>query len=981
MQRHLQTAPAPQTTTTQPACILATPPKQKSIATCGGLLIPGWLALMLVVSAGSVATSASAFAEDQQATPEVVKKSDSASASDVSKRALEILRTHCISCHGADTQESALRLDRRKSLLRGGDSGEPAVVPGHSEQSHLMQLITEKDRSRSMPPEGQPLLFDEEVAALRIWIDEPAELDEDHADNAKQNHWSFQPVRRIDPPRTDGADTVDDKTVPEIDRFIRAALQKNGLTPSVPAEPRVLIRRLWLDVLGLPPDPQTMARLEKRLREEGDAGWSRTVDEVLMNPQYGERWAVYWLDLVRFGETNGYETNRERPNAWPYRDYVIRSFNSDLPYDQFLREQIAGDALGVPEATGFLVAGLRDIVKSPDISLTLMQRHNELDDMIGTTGTAFLGLTIGCARCHNHKFDPIRQTDYYALQAIFAGVQHGDSQLPLSETTQKEIAELDRRIAVLKEQLTTFRKQPAGMRDPVNARRNEEHFATRTARSIRFTIRNTSGSEPCLDELEVFSGSRNVALASEGTAAESSGNLPGFEIHQLKQVNDGLYGNSHSWISNESGKGWVQLNFARLQPIDSIIWSRDRDGQFADRIPTDYLIELKDDSGQWNPIASSADRKPFVSGNPAEPEYTFDGKPEAQAEQGRLWFEELQKCKQERAGLATSTSVYAGKFEQPGTTRRLFRGDPMAPREEVSPNTVAFLGKLELSKDTSEQQRRVALAGWIGSKENPLTARVIVNRLWQYHFGRGLVGTPSDFGHGGVTPSHPELLDWLASELMDHNWSLKHIQRLILNSAVFRQSGSPREDALAIDAGCQWLWRFPPRRLDAEVIRDSIVSVSGRLNPLMSGPGFSVFEVQMENVRHYFPKTTFGESEWRRAVYMTRVRQQKDAVFGVFDCPDAASSVPARSRSTTPLQALNLFNSEFVLQQADLMAERLKNDEPTGTESQIRRAFQLCYGRDPESDELKDSAEFISEHGLASFCRVILNSNEFLFLP
>ena len=298
----------------------------------------------------------------------------------------------------------------------------------------------------------------------------------------------------------------------------------------------------------------------------------------------------------------------------------------------------------------------------------------------------------------------------------------------------------------------------------------------------------------------------------------------------------------------------------------------------------------------------------------------------------------------------------------------------------MEPGTVAAFGKLAINEATPEQQRRLALADWIASKENPLTARVIVNRLWQFHFGKGLVSTPSDFGKAGVAPTHPELLDWMARELMDNNWSLKHVHRLILTSSTYQQGSQPREDALQADAASEWWWRFPPRRLEAEPIRDSILAVSGVLDIHMYGPGFSGFEVEWENVRHYFPKKNYGPKDWRRMIYMTKVRLEKESVFGIFDCPDAATSVPKRGRSTTPLQALNLFNSPFMLQQSELFSDRLKRECDDDASQQIVRAFWLCFSREPDANELLHSAEFLSEQGLRAFCRAMLNSNEFVFL-
>ncbi|MEZ6035721.1 MAG: DUF1553 domain-containing protein [Planctomycetaceae bacterium] len=889
---------------------------------------------------------------------------------------LPLLTAKCFDCHGADTQESHLRLDRRAAMLRGGDSGEPAVIVGHSEQSHLMKLVSVSDNEKRMPPDPAERLSQDEVSLLRLWIDQGAVWPgpDGVADDAesKSDHWSFQPVQVAVPPEHENSG-IDN----EVDAFIAQKLSERSLTMNPQATRAELMRRMSLDMLGLPPSPEDVRAFET---DSDPLAVEHLVERMLDNPHYGERWSRYWLDLVRFAETNGYETNRERPNAWPYRDYVIRSLNEDKPYDQFLKEQIAGDALGVPEATGYLVAGPYDLVKSPDINLTLMQRQNELDDMINTTGTAFMGLTLGCARCHNHKFDPIRQSDYYSLQAIFAGVQHGDRSLPLSDLQQQEIAEIDQRRTELQEQLKRFVKDTGPLRPPVNARHNEELFAPVDARFIRFTIEQTNASQPCIDELEIYSGAANVALASAGAKATCSSALPGYEIHQLEHVNDGRYGNSRSWISNEPGSGWIQIELPKVTTINRIEWARDRDGQFSDRVATKYVFEVAVEPGEWKQVVSSADRLPFSNTAAAPPDYDFTRFPEDEAARGRLLLTQYQTLTERKSQLQASTTVYAGNFKQPGPTYRLFRGEPTAQREQVAPGTVASLGKLPISEASPEQQRRVALAEWIASRDNPLTARVIVNRLWQFHFGKGLVSTPSDFGAAGVRPTHPELLDWLAAELMEHHWSLKHIHRLILNSATYQQSSQPREDALQIDADAQWWWRFPPRRLEAEPIRDSILSVTGVLDDRMYGPGFSGFEVELENVRHYFPKKAYGPEDWRRMIYMTKVRLEKESVFGVFDCPDAATSVPKRSRSTTPLQAFNLFNSPFMLQQAQLFAERLQRDCGEDQSRQIERAFWLCYSRAPDAAEVQEAVDFIRLEGMAAFCRALLNSNEFVFI-
>ncbi len=906
-----------------------------------------------------------------------VKSSSAAEVVDFRTQIEPLLAAKCLGCHGAETQESELRLDRRASLLKGGDSGEPALLPGNAEQSHLIQLISGREAGKLMPPDEGDRLTPDEIRLLRTWIDQGAswpEQDEPTTDEPlASRHWSFQPVSHHEPPAMESNWIANG-----IDAFILQTLGEHSLAPNPPATRTELIRRMYLDMLGLPPTPE---EVQAFVADKESRATEQLVERMLENSHYGERWARYWLDLVRFAETNGFETNRERPNAWPYRDYVIRSLNDDKPYDQFLREQLAGDALGVPEATGYLVAGSYDLVKSPDINLTLMQRQNELDDMIGTTGTAFLGLTLGCARCHNHKFDPITQSDYYAVQAIFAGVQHGERTLPPTDPQMQEISDLDERLAALRDQLKPCLKNTNWARPSVQARENEELFDATEARFIRFTILATNASEPCIDELEIFSDSTNVASAAREATATCSSALPGNEIHKLEHVHDGFYGNSHSWISNEAGAGWVQIELPEVAIIHRIAWARDREGQFTDRVATQYRIEVAVEPEKWREIASSADRMPFTDGVAAEPEYDFAKLPAEAAEQGRALLTELQQIELRKSQLQASTAVYAGTFDQPGPTYRLFRGEPLEKREPVEPNIVAALGRLAISEATPEQERRLALANWIASNENPLTARVIVNRLWQFHFGVGLVATPSDFGAAGARPTHPELLDWLASELMNHGWSLKHVHRLILNSATYQQSSRPRAESLQADAGTAWWWRFPSRRLEAEPIRDGILSISGALDPRMYGAGFSAFEVELENVRHYFPKRNYGPPDWRRMVYMTKVRLEKESVFGVFDCPDAATTVPRRSRSTTPLQALNLFNSQFMLQQSELFADRLRRDCGDDATGQVVRAYWLCYGREPNPSELSDSTEFVAAETLSACCRALLNSNEFVFMP
>lgn len=720
------------------------------------------------------------------------------------------------------------------------------------------------------------------------------------------NHWAFQPIRKPNPGEN-------------IDSFIRARLQKENLKPSAEATRAVLIRRLYFNLTGLPPAPE---EIEAFTHDRRPDAYEKLVDHLLGSPRYGERWGRRWLDIVRFAESNGFETNTPRPNAWPYRDYVIRAFNEDVPFDRFVLEQLAGDVVGAPVGTGFLVGGPWDEVKSPDIGLTAQQRMDELHDMVATTGSTFLGLTIGCARCHNHKFDPIGQVDYYALQAVFAGVQHGDGSLTANPVSDDPPA------------------NPGGkrVRSAVNARLNIEKFSPVEATRVRFTILATTGAEPCIDELEIFDvNGTNVALTAKPAA---SGTYPNSEIHRLEHINDGKYGNSRSWISSENGKGWIELELASPARIAEIKWARDREQKFADRLASEYRIEASA-GGAWKLIADSTDRLPPTAGQ--------------------------------------SGRAYVGRFEQPGPTHRLHRGEALQKKEQISPALPVRFARLELPPDTPEKERRLALAKWIANPENPLTARVIANRVWQFHFGAGLVDTPSDFGLNGAAPTHPGLLDFLAARLIENNWSLKRLQREILLSHAFRQSSAPNPEAMRADGASRLLWRFPPRRLEAEALRDAMLQVSGNLDLTMGGRGFDLFEPNENYVRVFNPKKKFGPGEWRRMVYVTKHRMQLDDTFGAFDCPDAGQAAPKRTSSTTPLQALNLLNSPFMLEQAELFAARLKRETPSAP-AQINLAFRLAFGREPEKQELAAAKKLIAQEGLPIFCRALLNANEFVYV-
>jgi len=780
-----------------------------------------------------------------------------------------------------------------------------------------------------------------------------------------------------------------------VDRFILARLEREQIKPAPAADRVTWLRRVSFDLTGLPPTPERVTEFLKDRRRDAP---ERVVEELLGSPRYGERWAQHWLDVVRYADTHGFEVNTERPNAWPYRDYVIEAFNQDTPYDRFIREQLAGDALDRDPATGFLVTAsvlLPGQIGQDDISKRLA-RQDALDEIVVNTGQTFLGLSVGCARCHDHKFDPMSARDYYSMQAFFAGVEYGDreSHTPEARARRLETESLKKQMATVDFALARFEPlarlgpetapaNPPALRPAVNPARNTDRFAPVRTRRLRFTIKATNSLEPCIDELEVFdTDSHNVALARAGAVATSSGDTVVADRHELRQIHDGEYGNSRSWMSNEKGRGWVMLDFPDEHLVERVVWGRDREGKFLDRLATHYCIEIADASGAWQRVADAEDRRAFGAGKDQSGPAAFitRGLSAEEAQAAEALRAERKALESRIADAAQGQMVFAGTFRKPDSIHLLTRGDPEQPGDEVAPAVPRFLGAMHLPADTPEQGRRLAVAGWIASPLNPLTARVMVNRVWQGHFGTGLVETPSDFGRNGARPSHPQLLDWLASEFVQSGWSLKHLHRLIVLSATYRQGTRDNPAAAARDADVRLFWRFPSRRLESEAIRDSMLAVSGRLNLKQGGPGFDLFN-QRGGLSGFQPVESFQGEGLRRMIYAHKVRREREAVFGAFDCPDAGQSTARRRESTTPIQALNLFNSRFTLEQAGAFAVRVQAEAGPVVTKQIRRAFRLALGREPSAAEIRDAEPAVRAQGLATLCRALFNCNEFLFIP
>ncbi|MCB1276691.1 PSD1 and planctomycete cytochrome C domain-containing protein [Prosthecobacter sp.] len=920
----------------------------------------------------------------------LVTTSASAAPVDFVREVRPIFEKHCYECHGEKKQKSGLRLDIKSEALKGGDKHAPDIQAGDAAKSSLIHFITTTDEDEIMPPKGK--LASEDIETLTRWINEGAHWP-DGVDLAKledrRDHWAFKPLAK--------------SSLHSIDAFIDAKLTEKGLHRSPPADPVTWLRRVTFDLTGLPPTPEEVAAFSK------SKDHAAVVERLLVSPRYGEHWAQHWLDVVRYADTHGFEVNTERPNAWPYRDYVIRAFNNDTPYDRFIKEQIVGDAMGEDAATGFLVTAsvLLPGQIGKDEPSKRLARQDSIDEIVVNIGQTFLGLSIGCARCHDHKFDPISAKDYYSMQAFVAGVEYGDRELrtPEALAAREELKKVKAQLTDIEKQLSRFVPiAKSGVKRPmIDARENRDRFMPVKARRVRFTIRDTNKLEPCIDELEVFTTTgENIALNAPITV---SGEKVSADRHEQRFVNDGNYGNSRSWMSNEVGKGWVMVEFPQEQEIDRVVWGRDRQGKFKDRLATSYVIETADDSGAWRVVADSDDRQRYDERDRTQPAFSTQGLRQDEIAEAQRLIDQKRPLDEQLQRISAEQKVFAGTFRTPDDIHLLNRGDPEQPKESVVPAVLSALGTVTLTNETAEQERRRVLADWIASPRNPLTARVMVNRIWQGHFGTGLVETPSDFGRMGVKPTHPELLDWLAAEFIKSGWSVKHMHRLIVMSETYRQSSKTmrpsdnqtgrQSDSLSlspslivykspsantIDSDARLLWRFPSRRLEAESIRDSMLAVSGLLDLKMYGRGYNLFD-KRGGLSGFEPVDSLTPDNKRRMIYAHKVRREPEAVFGAFDCPDAGQSTAIRRASTTPIQALNLFNSRFTLDTASAFATRLQKEAGDDIAAQITSAYKLALNRSPTTAELHDTGPTVREYGLSALCRALFNSNEFLFMP
>jgi cytochrome c553 len=815
-----------------------------------------------------------------------------------------ILKSSCYECHGPGKQKSKLRLDSRPLAMRGGRHGK-VIMPGDAEQSVLLARVTSSSDNERMPQDRDPLPAGQ-VELLRHWIEQGAKWPDRDANLGAtlRRYWAFvNPVRPELPPVKDAAWARN-----PIDRFVLSRLESQGLSPAPRASREALIRRASLDLIGLPPSP---TEIDAFVNDPSTNAWEKVVDRLLASPRYGERWARHWLDLARYAESEGFKSDETRPYAWRYRDYVIKSFNADKPYDRFVREQIAGDELWPSDPDALVATGFIRHYPDESNARNLMQRRQEiLNDITDTVSAVFTGLTVACARCHNHKYDDIPQADYYRLQAFFANIKAVDARVLASP---EQVAEYDRKRVAWEETTKSIRDEMARL-----------EAAPRKAIIKEYVDKYPPEIQAIL-----------ARPASQRSAMDWQ-----------------MYCKAMLYLSPDSPQ--------YLAPASAC------------------AARLKGDAKRrWDDLDKQL--RAFDSSKPADlPRGTGIADVGREAPQSFL----LKRGAYEAYGLEV----------EPGFLSAITTDEPTI----TPPANVQSTG------------RRTALANWLASPGNPLTARVMVNRIWQHHFGEGIVRTPSDFGSQGDPPTHPELLDWLATEFVRGGWSMKHIHRLIMTSATYQQSCVASADAIRRDSDDRLLSRFPRQRLEGEVIRDQSLAAAGLLNLKMGGP--SVFpDIPAGIDGHGWHASSDPAERDRRSIYIFVKRNLRYPMFETFDMPDTVETCARRYNTTTPAQALTLLNDPLTLSWARAFAGRVLNAEPEDQEAQVDLAYRLAYGRHPSSSERQMVQTFLDHEqqllaaraarrepvvkpdklpadvapaqaaAMVDFCHVLMNSNEFLY--
>ena len=980
--------------------------------------------LLLAVMAGSAAIAGSSAAE-----PGGAGQGD---GSAVAEQVRALFSSRCRECHGPDSQEGGLRLDLDPRKL---DETAAVVVAGSRGTSALHERVTSTDPDRRMPPRGKALSA-EEIELVGAWIDAGAAWPEGTWRDPRLDHWAWQPVVRPDVPGSAVGAAA-------IDAFVAARLTESGLAPAPEADRRALLRRASFDLVGLPPTPEEVAAFEA---DPAPDAFERLVDRLLASPAHGERWARHWLDVAHYADSHGYERDQLRPHAWRYRDWVIDAINADKPYDAFLREQVAGDVIAPDDpaavvASAFLVAGPWDFVgqvETQSAALRRQARADDLDDMLTQVMAAACGVTINCARCHDHKLDPIPQRDYTALAALLSGVTRGNRPVSPAAVAARDARrrELEASLRAATADVHTLAGAPVDLADIVGggdgsgngvkgAGIDPRSGVARDRTPLSFlegieANRPVPGPSPLVAAVLVPDGSGPVRFVVDGdpidgippTArqgwdairngpvnAQASTTTAGIDYATAGHAILGLHANAAITFDLAAIRAKHPATSRRFRAVvayggraetagadfavyvDGVRMAQGRLAQASPGEPLDVLLPVEarhltlvaTDGGDGIGHDQIWFGDPRIEGTPSRPV----DEPALAAARGRI-----ETVRQELAALPEADTVYGPVVQSPPPVQLLGRGDPEKPLGEIPPGLPGWIAVpvTHPLADAGDGQRRRALAEWITDRANPLTPRVIVNRLWHHHFGTGLVDTPSDFGTGGGRPSHPALLDWLAAELVDHGWSLKHIHRLICTSKTWRQRshGVPGAAAgMTVDSGNRLLWRMSPRRLDAESYRDAVLAVSGMLDPARGGPGFRDFRVTEAYAPIYESIPVDRPDLRRRSIYRCVVRGTPDVFLTTLDCPNPAHLAPVRPRTTTALQSLAILNNDFTLRHAEAWAERLRREAGDRLADQVRLGFQLAFGRDPDREEAAAREALVAQAGLVQLCRMMLAANEF----
>lgn len=957
-----------------------------------------------------------------------------------------ILSRNCFQCHGPDAEarKAKLRLDTHEGYLAEHDGIRP-VVPGKPRESELYLRITTDDKTDRMPPLKSKLsLSEKEVGLLETWIEQGAPW---------SGHWSLTNLEMPQVPDVNASGVRN-----EIDRFVMARLDAMGFNPSPEADKYTLIRRVTFDLTGLPPMPN---EIDAFLADSSDNAFERVVDRLLASPRYGERWARHWMDIVHYADTHGHDEDAIRENAWPYRDYLIESFNSDKPYARFVQEQVAGDVLFPNDsngivAIGMLAAGPWDESSQMGIKDGTMDkeiaRYLERDDMIATVMNTLASMTVQCARCHHHKFDPIPTEDYYSLQAVFAGVDRVDRPYDRHPGAAQRRGELLREKSDLENgRVSNERLLSAGMLKRVAEWAQGQRDPGGNWVIVEpVTIKSTGGSIATKqdDGSIVFSGKRSEtdtytittrvtskritavrlevmtdgSLFHKGPGRQDNGNL---HLSEFKlQVAGGDEVSKpvalHKPVADFNQNGWTIAHALDGNPKTA--WgiypqvARSHEAMFELKEPIDatagveltFLIEQLHGGGhligrpRLSVTYSTQPRLGTSVPSAISDILLIAVNKRTDDQKSQLALHVLKRENtMALAAMPKPTMVYSvasnfkakGNFVpamKPRPVHVLLRGDVLSPIKPATPGSLTCVEGINadfaIKNNDDEGERRAALAHWMSDRENVLTWRSIVNRVWHYHFGRGLVETPSDFGRNGSPPTHPQLLDWMAITFRDNSGGggkLKALHRLIVTSATYRQSSQYNASYAAIDHDNQYLWRMNRRRLDAESTRDAVLQMSNLIEWKMGGPADRQF-ITSKGV-HVTPTLDYDSFDLdshearRRSVYRFVFRTVPDPFMEALDCPDASQFTPKRTTSMTSLQALAMLNNRFVVRYCEHIASRIEK-EHRDRNAQVRRLFVLAYGRPPTDKETKSVAAYADKHGLASACRVIVNSNEFMFV-